>query len=402
MSHLDESGVFDDRHILIDACNATLTLQGTDSDRTTCIDFTSAFAAVNFGHRNPAIEDAVRGGADLAAFFYPKEAEQVAASLCRWLGDGATRRVLFQIGGSFAVSTALALGRRARPGRIAAISGGFHGLGVDAFAVTSVQREYALQDTGLADLLDGQVMRLTPGELPSSWGDVSCLIYEPIQGANGYVPLDRDWLRALEASAQAAGVICIADEIQCGFFRHGDFSPALSAGLDPDVLLYGKSLTNGVFPLSAVIYRSELEAFASDRVYLAHTFQTATLGYLAADAVMTFLQNGAMPKLCAGLSARLKGFGDLLVEEDLADDVFATGPTLSLEPLTKPSKDVQRLARRDGVVVIAGGARGERLRVAPPLTVSDEELNSGLEILHTALAGSVTPVLPRQSTPHRL
>ncbi|MCK9896093.1 aminotransferase class III-fold pyridoxal phosphate-dependent enzyme [Frankia sp. AgB32] len=389
-SRLDEAGVLDQRYVLVHADNATLDLVGETGAPHRCIDFMSAFAAVNFGHRNPAIERALTRSSDLTGLFHGPDADRVAQWLCARLPDPPGRRVLYQVGGSFAVAAALALARRARPGRVMSIEGGFHGLGVDAAALTSVQRRFSLHDTGFADLLAPEVVHLTPGVVPRAWDGISCLIYEPVQGANGYVPLDREWLGEVTSSAASAGVITIADEIQCGFFRHGEFSPATAWGLDPDIVLYSKSLTNGMYPLSAVVYRRFLEAGA-DPVYLAHTFQTGTLGTAAAYEVTRYIDDNDVAGMGAAVGTRLAELADRLRTAGLARAVHAIGPSLSFEPTAVASRDLVRQAFTDGVLVFSGGRHGERIRVAPPLTIPDAQLLAGIERVWSAAGGRAGP-----------
>ncbi|SNQ51640.1 putative aminotransferase [Frankia canadensis] len=385
-SRLDEGGVLDRRYTLAHADNATLDLVDTDGRAHRCTDFMSAYAAVNFGHRNPSIERALAASSDLTGLFHGPEAEQVARWLCGRLPAPDSRRVLYQVGGSFAVAAALALARRRRPGRVMSIDGAFHGLGVDAAALTSVQRAFSLHDTGFADRLAPEVVHLPVGAVPRDWDDVSCLIYEPVQGAGGYVPLDRDWLGELTAAAAAAEVVTIADEIQCGFFRHGMFSPSAAWGLDADIVLYSKSLTNGMYPLSAVVYRRFLEAGAGP-LYLAHTFQTGTLGTAAAHEVTRFIDGTDVTGLAAAVGARLTELADRLRAAGLARAVHAVGPSLSFEPTAVASGDLVRRAFAAGALVFSGGRHGERIRMAPPLTIPDAQLAEGIELVWSAAGG---------------
>lgn len=386
LSRLDEGGVLPGRHVLVDAENATLRLADAAGRERSCTDFMSAFAAVNFGHRNPVVTAALHRPSDLAAPFQTADAERIARWLCRRVGDPGNRRVLFQIGGSFAVATALAMARRHRPGRVLAIQGAFHGLGVDAAAVTTVQREFSLQDTGFVTLLSPEVQHLAPGEVPRDWTGVSCVLYEPVQGANGYVPLDPAWLRALSEAARAGGALTIADEIQCGYHRHGPFSPSAAAGLDPDVVLFSKSLTNGMYPLSAVVYKQFLERGAAP-VYLAHTFQTGTMGPAAAVAVADYLDSHDIDDLTAAVERPLRSLAERITAGGHAEDVHVTGPALSFRPTARTSREVVAAAFEAGVLVFAGGRHGERIRVAPPLTVPHDQLTDGVETLWHVLNG---------------
>jgi 4-aminobutyrate aminotransferase-like enzyme len=388
LSPLDESSLLDPGLRLHHAENATLHLRDRDGGERVYTDFMSAYAAVNFGHRNPAIGRGIEERADMAALFYPEDADAVAAWLIRAVGgadDGEQRRVLFQVGGSFAVSTAIALARAERPGRIATVRGAFHGLGIDTQAASSVQRGLALQGGALAELLDEQVVRLDPGGPAPDWKGISCLLYEPIQGANGYRPLDPAWLSDITKSARAAGVVGISDEIQCGFYRHGVLSPSTALGLEPDVVLFSKALTNGVFPLSAVVYKRRLEDAAAPGARLSHTFQTAAMGYAVARDVTRYLDATPVAQLAERIQATLAATAQVLADRGAAREIHVPGASLSFEPTRRPAREVVSAAFRAGVLAFTGGAGGERIRVAPPLTIPEEQLDAGLEVLRDAV-----------------
>lgn len=384
LSRLDESAVFDEELTLVTASNATVILKNAQGQCKEYIDFMSAYGAVNFGHCNPKIQPFRDVEADIAACIYPLEAKLFAEWLCTRLGL-AEHRVLFQIGGSFAVSTALALVQRARKGKIAAIQGAFHGLGIDSLCATMTQRDLAIQNTALLSRIKQQVIHLKPGTFPDDWADISCLIYEPIQGANGYIPLDMDWLKSLEHSARASGVLTIADEIQCGFFRHGSLSPARQHGLEPDILLYSKSMTNGLYPFSAVVYRRDLEQSIKGSVLLAHTFQTSALGCYAANAVASYLDSHPMDLEASRISDCFLRLKTQLEQIPIVSKIYVTGPSLSFEVANGGARTLVRKCFQKRVIPFVGGNSGQRVRVAPPLTISDEQLSYGIQTLFNVL-----------------
>lgn len=391
----------DERFGLLDGCqylsaeNATFLIRLADGTSHEYLDLMSAFGSVNFGHANSDILRRIHGQHDVTGLCYPPEAESLAAWLCNNVAPGEDARVLFQVGGSFAVSAALALCLRARPGRIATVRGAFHGLAVDTVSITSVQRAFALNDTQLTSRLSEDVLIVDPGEVPDLAG-VSCLIYEPVQGANGYIPLDPAWLHGMEASARAAGAIVIVDEIQAGFFRHGSLSPSRALGLSPDIRLYSKSLTNGMYPLSAVVYPSWLEPPAR-QPFLAHTFQTASYGYVAGAAVADWLGATAVETLCARVADVLRRCAADLTP-DAARAIHVTGPALSFEPV-RPAREIVREAFAHGLVVAAGGGAFQRIRVAPPLTIDPSDLERGVRALIEIVTGTATPAATRPRAP---
>ncbi|MCH7635033.1 MAG: aminotransferase class III-fold pyridoxal phosphate-dependent enzyme [Proteobacteria bacterium] len=384
VSDLDESRAFGERWTCRRALNASLTLSRGEGTTEEFTDLSSSYGAVNFGHCNEDICLPAHPRSDLVAGVYPPEAERFA----RWLTDAlgvSGFKVLFQVGGSFAVSAALALAQRRRPGQILAIKGGFHGLGLDSLSVTTAQRSFALQETPLRQSLDSFVDVLAPGETGIDWSGVSCLIFEPIQGARGYVPLDAHWLQDLCAQAKNAGVTVIADEIQCGYYRFGDFSVAKKWGLNPDVLLFSKSMTNGLYPFSAVVYRQTLEVGIGEGVVLAHTFQTSALGCYAACAVADYIDTHDVKADCRRVAVPLAEAAARIAESGRAREIYQIGPSLSFRPVINAG-DLVKACFADRVLILGGGMDGERIRIAPPLTIETEALRRALEILLSRLS----------------
>ena len=384
LSNLDESRAFGERWTCARALNASLTLCRDDGTTEEFTDLCSTYGAVNFGHCNEDIRLPARPSADLVAGVYPPEAERFA----RWLTDAlgvSGFKVLFQVGGSFAVSAAFALAQRRRPGKILAIEGAFHGLGLDALSATTAQRSLALQETPLRQSLASCVGVLAPGETGIDWSGVSCVIFEPIQGARGYVPLDAAWLGDICAQAKEAGVTVIADEIQCGYYRFGDFSVAREWALNPDILLFSKTMTNGLYPFSAVVYRQTLEQGIADGVVLAHTFQTSALGCYAACAVADYIDSHDVKADCRRVAAHLAEAAARLTETGRAREIHQIGPSLSFRPVSNAAELV-KACFADRVMILGGGMEGERIRIAPPLTIETEDLRPALEIVLSRLS----------------
>jgi 4-aminobutyrate aminotransferase-like enzyme/acyl carrier protein len=387
-SRLDESAILPGNHTALSAAGATLRLMDDRLDVREYVDLMSAYGAVNFGHQNPQIASS-EAPLDLVACLYPPEADKLADWLCESL-QLPGYEVLYQVGGSFAAATAVAISQRRRPGRMLSITGSFHGLGVDSLALTGVHRDFALQDTPWSGAAGLAVSQIAPGEFPDSWDDISGLIFEPVQGANGYVPLPVSWLAELAESARRSDVTVIADEIQSGYFRHGALSVARANGIEPDILLFSKSLTNGRYPLSAVVYRGSMVPDGGSGIWLAHTFQTGAEGFRAACAVADYIDSHPVSEHCAAVeevlvwaAARLKDLG--------AADIHVSGPTLSFRHPRISGRDIVRSCFERGVVPFTGGASAERVRVAPPVTIPAVQLRQAL-VLVLAVIEELTPM----------
>jgi acetylornithine/succinyldiaminopimelate/putrescine aminotransferase len=357
---------------LVGADNAKITLRHRRGDERSFIDLVAGFGAFNFGHCNPDIDPFRDSQPDMMPGVYPPEGELFASWLCDRLAL-PDHKVLFQIGGSFAVSSALALAQHVRPGRILSVEGAFHGLGLDSLSLAPGHEAGTLFNTRLLKCVSGEVDVIAPGQRPSRWSEYSCFIYETVQGSAGHIKLPVEWLAEMEHAARRSGVTVIADEILCGYFRHGWFSPARSQGLNPTILLYGKSMTNGLYPYSAVVYSPEVEDAVSDEIFGEHTFQASALGCRAAMRVARYLDRfdhhaaiGRLQRLFASAMEQFVRSGDVVGAHN-------TACTLSLRP-TVPAERVAERCFDEGVLVTVSGKSDEYISLVPPLTIEEEVL----------------------------
>ncbi len=384
LSPLGEMYSYSRPYQVLAALNATLRLRAPDGKVYPFTDLMCAHGAVNFGHMNPSIDPFSSLNSDLVACFYPPSASTYAAWLLNKL-KLASHSVLYQVGGSLAVSSAIAIAQRVRPGKILTIQGSFHGLSVDTLAASSRGRDSSLQQTPLVTQIDQSILRIPAGSDFSAWDQVSCLLCEPIQGANGYVPLPPAWLRSLSQSAQTAGVTVIADEIQCGFYRFGFLSIAQQESLNPDIYLFSGSMTNGIYPTSVVLYpRDYHRALPAGDEYRYHTFQTASLGIEAAVAVAAYIDSTDIVGKIAVVHATLAKTVERLARNPALSAFHLAGSTLSFAVRDARAPEVIRNCEQRGVLIF-GGAAGQRIRIAPPITIPEEQLTAALAIIEAAV-----------------
>lgn len=385
LSPLCEMYSYSQPYEVLAAKNATIRLRAADGKIYPFTDLMCAYGAVNFGHMNQSIDPFRSLSSDLVACFYPPNAASYAAWLLNKLRLPG-HSVLYQVGGSFAVSAAIAMAQRIRPGKILTVEGSFHGLGTDTLAASSRGRGASLQESPLVAEIDKHVIRVSAGAGFSAWDEVSCLLYEPVQGANGYVPLPPAWIRSLSQSAQAAGVTVIADEIQCGFYRFGFLSVAQQENLSPDIYLFSKSMTNGIYPLSAVVYPESFHReLPAGNDYWNHTFQTASLGLDAAEAVAAYIDSTDIAGKIAVVHGTLARTAERLSGNRALSHFHLAGPTLSFGAREGRAEEIVRACERHGVLAFLGGG-GSRVRIAPPITIPEEQLASALEVVEAAAA----------------
>jgi putrescine aminotransferase len=368
------------------ASGATVVL----SDGRRLLDFGS-YGVTLLGHRHPAIlaaladeleqmPTATRSLANpTVAAFAAEVVERCGDSLQRvWLGSN----------GSDVVELSLKLARR-RSGRmrILVVEGAFHGKTLGALSLTT----NPVFRAGLEPLL-GEVSEL-PREDPeavlreTARGDVAALVFEPIQGEAGVRPLDPAVLQRWAADAHAAGSFVISDEVQVGLGRCGPFSPSIAAGLEPDAVLLGKALGGGLMPLSAMVATDVLAApLIADPTWHTMTFGGHPLGCAAGRAALVALEEAAVhgakvsEMLRAGLGALSGDHPDTIVE------VRGTGLIWGIEFSTAGTAGAAllELARR-GLLVSPCLSAISTIRLLPPMVVSADQVEQGLEILAATL-----------------
>jgi 4-aminobutyrate aminotransferase-like enzyme len=169
--------------------------------------------------------------------------------------------------------------------------------------------------------------------------------------------------------------------------------------LNPDVLLFSKSMTNGLYPFSAVVYRQTLEAAIGDGVVLAHTFQTSAIGCYAACAVADYIDAHDVEADCRRVAEPLADAAARIAENNWARDIYQIGPSLSFRPVMNAG-DLVKECFSDRVLILGGGMEGERIRIAPPLTIASEDLRYALEVILSRLSTASYPIMAADVVGH--
>ena len=141
---------------------------------------------------------------------------------------------------------------------------------------------------------------------------------------------------------------------------------------------------HGLYPFSAVVYRQTLEEGIGDGAVLAHTFQTSALGCYAACAVADYIDSHDVDADCRRIAGPLADAAARIVESDRAQDIYQIGPSLSFRPAINAG-DLVKACFDDRVLILGGGIDGERIRIAPPLTIETKALQRALEVLLSRL-----------------
>ncbi len=379
------------------------------------IDFAGGIGVMNVGHNHPRVMEAVRAQLDRVthtAFQVVTHESylRLAQRLCEVApGEGPKKAVFFSTGAE-AVENAVKIAR-AHTGRPAVISftGGFHGRTLLALSLTGTVSPYKqnfgpyasevyqtpfpyeyrgwTSERALAALQELLQSSVSPER-------VAAVIIEPVLGEGGFVPAPLQFLRELRKLTERHGILLIVDEIQTGFGRTGRFFAIEHSGLAPDLVTVAKSLAAG-FPLSAVVGRAEVMD-APGPGGLGGTYAGNPVACAAGLAVLDVMRDERLPERAARIGSvveeRMRSWA---TEHDLVGDVRVMGAMAGMELVrdrkTKTPADTETasllgLARERGLILLRAGMHHNVIRTLMPLTIPDEQLEEGLDVIGSALA----------------
>jgi 4-aminobutyrate aminotransferase / (S)-3-amino-2-methylpropionate transaminase / 5-aminovalerate transaminase len=216
---------------------------------------------------------------------------------------------------------------------------------------------------------------------------VACIVLEPVQGEGGFIPMPPEFVQALRAICDEHGIVYVDDEVQSGCGRTGTMWAIERLGIEPDLIVSGKTLGGGL-PLAAVSGRAEL----MDAVHpggLGGTFGGNPLACAAAAAVLDALASPSFRERAEELGHALrKRLDEIAARHPIVGEVRGLGAMLALELREQSpdaAKSVTGAALAKGLILLSCGLYGNVIRLLPPLTASDEELTRGLQLLEEAL-----------------
>ncbi len=356
------------------------------------LDCLSAYSAVNQGHCHPHILNSMMQQAKRLTLtsraFYNDQLGPFYKELCEF---GGYEMALPMNTGAEAVETAIKAARKwgytvkgvpAGQAEIIVCDGNFHGRTTTIISFSS-QRQYK---EGFGPL--------TPGFITIPFGDANALknaitpntvafLFEPIQGENGVVVPPDGYLSEVAAICKENNVLLMADEIQTGLGRTGKRFACDHEDVRPDVMMLGKALSGGFYPVSAVLSNSEVLGVFRPGDH-GSTFGGNPLGAVVARAALNVLQDEHLIENSARLGSyfqqRLTDMHSPYVQE-----VRGKGLLIGVE-LTSEAGDARRFceALRDQGI-LAKDTHGTIIRFAPPLVISQEEVDWALSRIESVL-----------------
>jgi 4-aminobutyrate aminotransferase len=212
------------------------------------------------------------------------------------------------------------------------------------------------------------------------------MFVEPVLGEGGYVVPPVAWLRGLRERCDQHGILLVFDEVQTGFGRTGRPFAAETFGVAPDVVLFAKGVASGL-PLAGLMAGADLMARWPPGAH-GSTFGGNPVSCAAAVATVEVLEQERCYERAVAVGARmvacLRG-----LEAPAVVEVRGVGAMVGVELRDKATAEaVQMACLRAGVLVLTCGPEGSVLRLIPPLTISDPDLDHGLDVLGTALGAA--------------
>jgi 4-aminobutyrate aminotransferase/(S)-3-amino-2-methylpropionate transaminase len=391
-----------------------------DVDGNSLIDMGSGIAVTNVGASDPKVAAAV---AEQAGRFthtcfmvtpyesYIQVAEELAALTP---GDHEKRTVLFNSGAE-AVENAIKVARLAT-GRdaVVAFDHAYHGRTNLTMALTAKSMPYKTNFGPFAPEIYRMPMSYPFRDQPGLTGEqaarraitqiekqigaesLAAIIIEPIQGEGGFIVPAEGFLPTLVEWARENDVVFIADEVQSGFARTGDWFASDAEGIVPDIVTMAKGIAGGM-PLSAITGRADL----LDKVHpggLGGTYGGNPVACAAALAAIEAMRENDLPARARHIgevaTTRLRALAD---EVPAIGEVRGRGAMLAVEfvkpgtdePDAAVTKDIAARALEQGVILLTCGTYGNVIRLLPPLVIGDELLDDALTVIEGAIRAAV-------------
>ena len=372
-----------------------------DADGNRFLDFNAGIGVASIGHGHPALAEALATQArKITSGSYASEArasllERIAQQTSR-IGSGRLKRTMLYSGGAEAVESALRLARaHTKKHEAIAFWGGFHGKTTGALALMGSDFKHGLGP-------------LPPGHYLSPWGDLEMLertiklsttgklaaiIAEPIQGTAGNILPPPGFLAGVRELAHQYGALFIADEMITGWGRTGRMFAQELYDVEADIMTFGKGVAAG-FPVAGIVTRDDIVADAdpwNKPSFSSSSYGGSPLAAAACDAVTRVIVDEKLDAHAARMGEVLLGELQRLRKFDFVGDVRGQGLLCAIDlvdpktraPAAKPEcVEIFRGCLERGLLTMA---YSPRVRINPPLVITEAQLREGVDILEEAM-----------------
>ncbi|KOG43982.1 diaminobutyrate--2-oxoglutarate aminotransferase [Streptomyces virginiae] len=384
-----------------------------DENGRSYLDFFAGAGSLNYGHNNPVLKqalldyiarDGITHALDMSTTAKRAFLETFHSTVLA--PRGLPYKVMFPgPTGTNAVEAALKLARKAK-GREAVVSftNAFHGMSLGSLAVTGNAFKRAGAGVPLVHSTPMPFDNYLGGRVPdflwferlledsgSGLNDPAAVIVETVQGEGGVNVARAEWLRALADLCRRRDMLLIVDDVQMGCGRTGDFFSFEEAGITPDIVTVSKSISGYGLPMSLCLFKPELDIWEPGE----HngTFRGNNPAFVTATAALqTYWRDGVLRERTRVQGARIEqALVDLCADHERDGASYrGRGMVWGLEFTRKErAAEVCHRAFEHGLLVETSGPESEVVKLLPPLTVSADELDEGLDILARSVRETV-------------
>lgn len=390
-----------------------------DADGNVYLDFSAGISVLNAGWSNPRVVKAIRDQAGELIHslandaYFDKEAE-FAELLAKISPGNALGSTFFGNSGAEGVEAAVKLSRYYTKGsEHVAFMGSYHGRVGNALAMASrvkfkqghgpyppgvffapypycyrcwFKQEYPSCGLLCVDYLENAIL-----EFGGPSGSLASVFVEPLQGEGGYIVPPKEFLPRLRKLCDKRKMLLVADEVQCGLGRSGETWECNSTDTVPDILVTGKALGGGI-PLGAIVAKKSIMQTWRPGSH-SSTFGGNGIAMAAGIAHVREIFDERLPERARLLGAHaIKRLNEMKAKYDIIGDVRGKGLMIGVEmvkskstkePLLVP--EMQGAVWRKGLMMITAGMYGNVFRIAPPLVISQKQLDAGLDIFEDAV-----------------
>ncbi len=390
-----------------------------DVDGNEFLDFAAGIAVTSTGHCHPEVVAAIQQqAAELIHMsgtdFYYENMVTFAERLSKVAPMKGPHRCYFGNSGAEAIEAAIKLSRyHTKRQNIIAFYGAFHGRTMGALSLTSSKvqqrRRFFPLMPGVTHVPYPNVYRRPKGSDPVEYAmdcarfieqkvlkntlppeEVAAIFVEPIQGEGGYIVAPAEFLKELRRICDEHGILLVADEVQSGAGRSGKWWAIQHAGVEPDIVCIAKGIASGM-PLSAIVTRKEIMDWVPGSH--ASTFGGNPVCIAAALATMSVLEREGISNCDTVGRHIMQRLSSWTQKYEMVGDVRGRGLMIGVELVTDKQSKAPAGPARDKVVELAFergclflGAGENSVRICPPLIITQEQADAGLDLLEECIS----------------
>jgi putrescine aminotransferase len=366
-----------------------------DAENERFIDCFCSAGSFNVGRLNEEIVGALDRALDEydeGNYLIPTRAKAALAQKLVEVAPAGLNHAMLTSGGGEANDTALkmARGTTGRPGILAMIKA-YHGH--TGFSLSAIGKPVYREPF---EPLMPEFTHVTFNDLAAvdrAANDKTAAIFlEPVQGEAGIFPATDEFMRGLRRICDERGILLVADEIQTGFGRTGKMFCCQHSGVTPDILTVAKSLSGGIYPISAVLYNDRVSAFVEQHPdKFVSTSGGSDLGCIVGCAAIDYLVKNKIPEHTAEMGDYIGGAIENLAKKhsDLVHEVRRSGLMIGLEYTHDMMGPLMSMfLRLNGVVAIFSGNNPKVMRLMPPIVINREQADALVAALDRSMVSA--------------